>query len=366
MRRQTGIGGYETNPAYFRGLNYLLNEEPDKAIDVFVELLEVDNDTVETHLALGNLFRRRGEVERAIRIHQNMVARPALTRQQRAYALFELGQDYMRAGLYDRAENLFQELIDMKLHQRKALENLRAIYEKEKDWDACLAIAEKLEPLAEKSLSMEKSHYYCELALIAIRQKNFDIARKKLEKARLVHNNCIRAFQIEADIAIAEGNFNLAVETLNIAIQLAPSYLSELLPPLIQCHKELGSENLLQEKLEALDKKYLYSGVLNYLVEIVKSQKGAEAALSYLTDFIKHYPSLTGLMHLIELNISLPEASATEVLQSLRQHMQALLAERPEYQCSHCGYVATTMHWQCPGCSSWSTIRHQPEVEQNE
>ena len=128
----------ETGPVYFRGLNHLLNEEPDKAIDAFVEILEVDSDTVETHLALGYLFRRRGEVERAIRIHQNLIARPALTREQRAQALLELGQDYMRAGLFDRAENLFRELKETKLHARQALNQLLFIYETERDWQACL------------------------------------------------------------------------------------------------------------------------------------------------------------------------------------------------------------------------------------
>jgi lipopolysaccharide biosynthesis regulator YciM len=142
QRQERGKCVNDTSPVYFRGLNHLLNEEPDKAIDAFVEMLEVDSDTVETHLALGNLFRRRGEVERAIRIHQNLIARPALTREQRAQALLELGQDYMRAGLLDRAENLFRELKDTRLHVRQALKNLLVIYEKERDWQACLDTAD--------------------------------------------------------------------------------------------------------------------------------------------------------------------------------------------------------------------------------
>lgn len=363
-RRHNGAGGYETNPAYFRGLNYLLNEEPDKAIDVFVELLEVDSDTVETHLALGNLFRRRGEVERAIRIHQNLIARPALTRQQRAYALFELGQDYMRAGLYDRAENLFKELVDMKLHRRKALSNLRMIYEKEKDWNACLQIADKLEPLAEKSLAMEKSHYYCELALKAIEQGQTVEAKKDLETAQAIHSNCIRALQLQADLAIQEDQYSIAINLLTQAAEKSPAYLPELLPALIRCHKHQGSEKKLRDYLEALIAKQPHSGVIPYLVDIMCEQEGEAATVTYLSEHIQRYPTLSGLMRLIELNTNLPDVPAGEILQGLRQHMQTLLAERPEYQCSHCGYVAATMHWQCPGCSSWSTIKHQPEVEE--
>ena len=157
----------ETGPVYFRGLNHLLNEEPDKAIDAFVEMLEVDSDTVETHLALGNLFRRRGEVERAIRIHQNLIARPALTREQRAQALLELGQDYMRAGLLDRAENLFREPKETKLHVKPALGHLLVIYEKESDWQSCLDTADQLESISGEKLGLQKSHYHCELAVIA-------------------------------------------------------------------------------------------------------------------------------------------------------------------------------------------------------
>ena len=137
-RKESAKSEREANPVYFQGLNYLLNEEPDKAIDVFLEMLEVDADTIETHLALGNLFRRRGEVERAIRIHQNLIARPALSREQRAQAVLELAQDYMRSGLYDRAEQLLLELKQGRQYVVPVLRNLVKIYQQEKDWDACL------------------------------------------------------------------------------------------------------------------------------------------------------------------------------------------------------------------------------------
>ena len=140
-----GASGGQFTTRYFQGLNYVLNEQPDKAIEVFCKIMEVDNDTLETHYALGNLFRRRGEVDRAIRIHQNLIARPSLDKRQRALALLELGLDYMRAGLFDRAENLFRELVDMRIHVRRAQENLLAIYEQEKDWENAIDVARRLQ-----------------------------------------------------------------------------------------------------------------------------------------------------------------------------------------------------------------------------
>ena len=162
----------DCSPAYFKCLNYLLNEQPDKAIDVFIKLLEVDSDTVETHMALGNLFRRRGEVERAIRIHQNLIARPSLSRQQRAQALLELGQDYMRAGLFDRAENLFVELAETKLYNKQALTNLLEIYQQEKDWAKAVAIGRRLSR-QNRELRPQLAHFECELAAQALQQMGF-------------------------------------------------------------------------------------------------------------------------------------------------------------------------------------------------
>ncbi|NNF96569.1 MAG: tetratricopeptide repeat protein, partial [Halobacteria archaeon] len=154
----------ELPSSYLRGLNYLLNEQQDKAIDLFIQLLDVDNDTVETHLALGSLFRRRGEVDRAIRIHQNLIARPTLSKEQRMQALFELGQDYMRAGLLDRAETLLGELIGNEPHTVAALQHLLDIYQQEKDWDKAIQIAQRLESRTGQSKRNLIAQYYCEKA----------------------------------------------------------------------------------------------------------------------------------------------------------------------------------------------------------
>jgi len=191
-KRGRGDPMMDLSSTYFRGLNYLLNEQPDKAIEVFLKLAEVDNDTVETHLALGNLFRRRGEVDRAIRIHQNLVARTTLSAEQRSYALLELGEDYMRAGLFDRAEDLFLEMVDMGVHMEPVLNHLVVIFEQEKDWDKAIDAARKLGPISGRDMAPVVAQYYCELAEVARESGDESRARKFLNHFNLGRSKLIK------------------------------------------------------------------------------------------------------------------------------------------------------------------------------
>ena len=191
---------------YFQGLNYLLDEQPDKAIAVFIEMAEVTADTVETHLALGSLFRRRGEVERAIRVHQNIISKPGLDERQKTRALLELGEDYMRAGLFDRAENLFTELIERESHAPSALRHLLDIYQQEKDWEKALQQAQKLEAVTDEKMGLVMAHFCCEMAEIDLAENKPAAARKHLRQARRHFPESIRARLILARIAQTAGN----------------------------------------------------------------------------------------------------------------------------------------------------------------
>ncbi len=353
-----------TTPAYFRGLNYLLNEEPDKAIDVFVQLLEVDSETVETHLALGSLFRRRGEVERAIRIHQNLIARPALEPDLRAQALLELGMDYLRAGLYDRAENLFLELKEMKLHVRKALQNLLVVYQQEKDWESCLKTAEELESLVNDPLLLERAHFYCELAEEALRKGQKDAAGKLLKKAASVDAQGVRPLHMQARLAIQQHDCKAAKRLLLQCVDKDQNYLPEVLTDLMDCYRRLSDLPALKTYLL----KFLGNGmdvaVALAITEIITEIEGEEAARVFLGEEMHLHPTLKGLLRLIELNASSPDVQAEQMLMSMKTHVERLLAERPAYQCGKCGFVANTLHWQCPSCRSWGTIRRKSEPEE--
>ncbi|HOP15008.1 MAG: lipopolysaccharide assembly protein LapB [Gammaproteobacteria bacterium] len=362
-RKEKGECVGETGPVYFRGLNHLLNEEPDKAIDAFVEMLEVDSDTVETHLALGNLFRRRGEVERAIRIHQNLIARPALTREQRAQALLELGQDYMRAGLFDRAENLFRELKDTKLHVRAALKNLLTIYEKERDWQASLEVADQLESLTGERMVLQKSHYHCELALAAKAQGRVSEAQVQLKKALGVDRGCVRANHLQAQFAAVQGDYRGAIRILKQTVEEDADYLPEVLPEMLVNYRHLGELQELRGYLQEISAAQPGAGAELALAELLKEVEGESAAAVYLAAQLARKPSLTLLLRSIEMNARMPESQSVNFLDSLRPHIRRLLDQQPMYQCGHCGFSAKMLHWQCPSCRRWSTIKRKAGCE---
>ena len=226
---------------YFQGINYLLNEQPDKALDVFIKLIEVDSETVETHLALGNLYRRRGDVDRAIRIHQNLIAREALSLPQRTEGLLELAQDYMSAGLLDRAEELFTELAEDSEYRVQALRQLIDIYEQEKDWPKAIASARKLEKATGNQLGWIIAHYCCEQAGRHCKEGDLDRALKHVQQARNMHAACVRASLLEADIHAERSEHERAIRALQRVEEQDADFLPETVARLYRSFQALES-----------------------------------------------------------------------------------------------------------------------------
>ncbi len=345
------------NPDYYKGLNYLLNEQPDKAIDVFVQMLEVDSDTVETHLALGNLFRRRGEVERAIRIHQNLIARPNLKREHRAQALLELGQDYMRAGLLDRAESLFNELTEFNLYGEQALSNLLVIYEREKEWKKSLQISSKLESITGEQLNNQRAHYYCELADEAHADGDIGLASSYLKQAYTCNKDSVRAAILLGDMEKARGDYKAAIRTFKRISQNKPTHLSVMLSSLRECYEKINAENKFKEYLYNYFQSHKGLTEAIMLTQIIKEDEGDTAAVVFLKEYLKDNPSLDGLYHLVSLNPDANSITSSETLLLLRQLLEKMLEKNPPYKCVSCGFNAKTMHWQCPSCNKWSSIK---------
>jgi len=211
LNKVTAQSPHGTSGEYIRGLNYLLEDRPDKAIEIFIKALEVESETVETHLALGNLFRRRGEVDRAIRIHQNVVAKPALEFGQRTTALLELGLDYMRSGLLDRAESLFKELLETGAHQRQAVGHLIDIYQQERDWDKALDFTVRLEHLAHLNLGERRAHFLCEQAQALVKLGAVEDGSDKLRAALKADPKCVRAALMQDNLAMIESAYEAAI-----------------------------------------------------------------------------------------------------------------------------------------------------------
>jgi lipopolysaccharide assembly protein B len=361
LARRAAAGG-EPDPAYFRGLNYLLNEQPDKAIDAFCRLIEVNSETVETHLALGNLFRRRGEVDRAIRVHQNLVARGNLSAEQRGYALLELGEDYMRAGLFDRAENLFRELVELGLHQRRALIGLREIFEQEKEWEECLHVARELSSLTGEVMGPEIAHYHCELAEEARRKGNAEAAWSHLREAQMTDEHCVRASLLEGQIEMERGDLPAAARCLRKAERQDPAYLSEIFPVLLLIYRRLGDREAMIDELMKLYRRREDPLVMQAVAELIREDQGPAAAATFVAEHLKHHPDLAGMERLLSLGVELPadEGVWCNRLDLLLQATRQLLEKRPAYQCHHCGFAARRLHWQCPSCKHWGSVKQVP------
>ncbi|MBK5964113.1 lipopolysaccharide assembly protein LapB [Thiocystis minor] len=350
-----GVG--PANPDFLRGLNYLLEEQPDKAIDLFLKLAEVNGETVETHLALGSLFRRRGEVDRAIRIHQNLVERKNLSAERRGYALFELGQDYMCAGLLDRAEVLFQELVELDLHRKRALHALRDIYQRERDWVKCLEVAERLRPMTEQSMAVEIAHYHCELAEDARRKQDSETAQRQLMLAQEADPNGVRAAMLEGYAALDDGDPQRAVVLFLRVVDRGSAYVAEILPSLIDALRQAGRDDT-PALLENLARRHPTAPLIVSLAAVLEQTRGAEAALDLLTEYLSRYADLSGLERQLELlaQETRSDENHRHRLRTALEVTRHLLARHPVYQCEQCGFQARSLHWQCPSCKSWGTV----------
>ncbi|MEI6413015.1 MAG: lipopolysaccharide assembly protein LapB [Pseudomonadota bacterium] len=353
--------GGEPRLDYFKGLNYLLNEQPDKAIDVFIRLIEVDRETIETHLALGNLFRRRGETERAIRLHQNLIARQTLTREQRAQALLELGLDYLRAGLFDRAETLFRELADADLFREQALGNLRGIYELERDWRQCLEVTRQLAELSGRNLQAEIAHYHCELAEGALVLGQPAEALEHVQRALVADPNCVRAALLRGQQEMAEGQWVEALRTLKRIEHQDPAYLAEALGLLSECHQKLGRAGEWSQWLGELYRDQQGVALMLAETDLLEREEGKDRAALFLLERLQLQPDLRGLERLINLHRgrALMEKQ-DELLQIMQQLVRRLLDRLPSYQCGQCGFAARKLHWQCPSCKTWNSVKPVP------
>lgn len=349
---------------YFKGLNYLINEQPDKAVDVFIKLLEVDSDTVETHLALGSLFRRRGEVDRAIRVHQNLIARPQLAKPHRLHALSELGQDYLRAGVLDRAERLFLELVELGEEDQPSLHFLLHIYQQEKDWHKAIEIAKKLQAHGE-SMSATIAQYYCELAEQMIEKGWSQDALNDLKRAQAIDHGCVRASMIRGRLESEVGHYKEAIRCYKRVIAQDPDYISEIVAPLADCYRYLNEEDKLVTFLEESLVRYPRISLVLVISDYLHRQHGEKVAIEFIAQQIQRQPSLRGLSHLVELYLLNSTGDAKEKLLILQSFMNKLLADKPVYQCSHCGFSGKTLYWLCPSCHHWNTVKPIRGLEGN-
>ena len=351
------------NIDYLKGLNFLLNEQTDQALEHFLEMVRVDDKTIETHFALGSLFRRRGEVDRAIRIHQNIIARPDLAAEQRDQALYSLAKDYLHAGLLDRAENLFSRLAQGSRYQVQALESLCRIYEQEKEWERAIDAAERLEVLSGRSLALQIAHYYCELAEGAARLNDYSAARAYVKKAQTGRPRTMRGALTRAHIAQETHDSKTALRLYHRIIDENTYLIAEALPEIVAIYTKEGELAELERALKSLVRKHPEMKSLIAYTAIVNDIGGVPTIDEVVREYMLDEPTLAEFVDLQRLSERAGDVDEESVLVKIRKALSKLAAASPRYQCQECGFSSQRLLWQCPSCRNWETQRPASRVQ---
>ncbi len=355
-------GAPPLNVDYLKGLNFLLNEQTDQALEHFMKMVRVDDSTIETHFALGNLFRRRGEMDRAIRIHQNIIARPDLATEQRDQAYASLAKDYLKAGLLDRAENMFIRLAEGSRYQVEALEQLCRIYEQEREWEKAIDVSHKLDVLSGKSTALQIAHYYCELAEQAAKRADFPAARKFVKKAQSGRPRTFRGALTRGDIALATDDTKTALRLYHRIIEENNYLISEALPRLVQTYQNGGAAAKLEKSLRSLlqknpslKKDIAYAAIVNDIGNVDVIDECVE-------EYILNEPTLVEFIDM-QLLAGKDAASRHDAMCKVRAGLSKLATATPRYQCRECGFSSQKLLWQCPSCKDWEMQRPFASVQ---
>jgi len=348
------------NIDYLKGLNFLLNEQTDQALEHFLKMVRVDNKTIETHFALGNLFRRRGEVDRAIRIHQNIIARPDIAAEQRDQALFSLAKDYLKAGLLDRAEKIFSRLADGSRYQVEAYEQLCRIYEQEHEWQKAINASQQLETLSGKSLELEIAHYYCELAEQAASNNDYTAARQFVKKSQAGRPRTLRGALTRAEIARDTDDTKTALRLFHRVLDEHTYLITEALPALVEIHEREGSLRELERALETMLKKNPEVKTDVAYTAIVNNIGGIGIIDQCVEEYMLNEETLADFIDLNHLQNGGEDRAAA--LNKVRLALSKLSETMPRYQCKECGFSSRKLLWHCPSCKDWETQRPAARV----
>jgi lipopolysaccharide biosynthesis regulator YciM len=334
------------HPDYLTGLDYLVSEQPDRALDMFLKLMDANADTIETHFALGTLYRRRGETERAIRIHQNLLAREELASEHREQAMLALAQDYLRAGLLDRAEGLFQQVCEVPRLRITALDALRGVYERQHDWQQALGVYRLLARSKSAPPRLVAAHYLCELSSQALERGDSAAARELLRDARAETAPFPRAAVLRAEIAERAGDVALAERLIKAAVQQAPTLLQEQLPHLMRLAGPEGRDRLLEELVA-----HANAGDFDQLKRLVFAALAANLAdAKPLRASMQRVLAEDATLHAVWHDTSTPH------FERIAAELGALFAQAEKYRCNECGFAGRSFYWHCPACHAWDSF----------
>ena len=344
----------------------------DPALDSIVDGLGAEAGSARTRIALGVQLRRRGEVDGAVRVHRDVLARPGLTVDDEVRARLELARDYISAGLLDRAEEMLLELVqDFPGQSRAGRAHLLEIYEIERDWRRAIDVAKELLPrklqrdrpvpegMPERGQrpALRLAHYCCELAEEARYSGDPGAARQLLQDALNHDKQCVRASMLLSQLEYDAGRYREAVQALQRVRLQDPDYLPETIDLLRQCHNELGDQQALRTYLLECLAQRPTPGLVAAVARDMARAEGPGAASRFLSEQLLKYPSLGGMAQLIGLQLEATEGKAREDFAMLQNLAHSLVASRPSYRCGHCGFAGKHLHWSCPGCKHWGSIK---------
>ncbi|ADI29996.1 lipopolysaccharide assembly protein LapB [Methylotenera versatilis] len=352
--------------AYFKGLNFLITNQHDKAIEAFSEAVQANTDSLELHFALGSLFRKRGEVDRAIHLHLSLLDKKDLEPQQKLAVTAELAQDYLKAGLLDRAEELFESLDDDRYRQ-PALRALLEIYVREREWERAIKAATELERLSGVPFRVEVAHYYCEMAVKSKLANDLHTARFELEQALNANKNCVRANVLLGDMEAEADAHKEAISTWRRIEFQQPEYLGLIAPKLLNSYRALNQTADGLALLQTYLQNYKLASLINVLYEATLAEKGPEsAAILARTELIK-MPSLSVLDQLLQArtialkqHTNSSENTTFNDIQLMQQTVRHAIGNKTAYHCVQCGFKAKYHHWQCPACNAWEALPAEP------
>jgi lipopolysaccharide biosynthesis regulator YciM len=349
--------------AYFKGLNFLITNQQDKAIEAFTEAVQANTDSLELHFALGSLFRKRGEVDRAIHLHLHLLEKKQLEPQQKLAVTAELAQDYLKAGLFDRAEELFESLDDDRYRQ-PALRALLEIYVREREWERAIKAATELERISGVPFRVEIANYYCEMAVKSKLANDTHTARFELDQALNANKSCVRANVLLGDLEAEANNHKAAISVWKRIEFQKPEYLGLIAPKLLVSFRVL---NQIEEGLTLLQtylQTYQLNSLLNVLYEATLTEHGAENAAKLARNELIKMPSLNTLDLLLQartiLETNHPQNGNLQDTQLMQQAVRHAIGNKTAYHCEQCGFKAKYHHWQCPACNAWEALPAEP------
>lgn len=345
-----------SDSVYVKGLNYFLNEKPERALEIFEKSGVPQANQTESRIALGNLFRRTGEVERAIDIHRGLLSEPSLSEEQHGQAVFELGMDFMRAGLFDRAENIFGALKSDRVYGQSAIQQLLQIYQHEKEWQKAIECARELKTSGKLRRGETVAQFYCELAEAAIRNHDLNLARNYIEIALDEPDGCLRVELVATKIEIREGNFKKALNILNSIESQDKRYLEPIADLMRECYRNIGNLSDQIDSLSKLDRSNSSPDLISAISRLIHERDGISAAQRFLMGKLEQNPSLKCMHDLVVLLSIEPPRDSKSIFRDLRDISSRLICDDPKYRCVQCGFQGLEFHWRCPSCHHWETL----------